>query len=146
MSTVTDPTTAPLLDADYWVANVRQPVRFSQAITTAAHEHATFIEISPHATMAQPISATLEGVAHHHSIGTLARDTDDTITFHTNLNATHTIHAPETEHAPEPHPILPTTPWHHTRHWIAPRPLRRWGERARRWGPTGWFRRNGIAS
>ena len=130
ISTVTDPTTAPLLDADYWVANVRQPVRFSQAITTAAHEHATFIEISPHATMAQPISATLEGVAHHHSIGTLARDTDDTITFHTNLNATHTTHAPETEHAPEPHPILPTTPWHHTRHWITPRPLRRWGERA----------------
>ena len=26
----------PLLDADYWVANVRQPVRFSQAIAAAA--------------------------------------------------------------------------------------------------------------
>jgi phthiocerol/phenolphthiocerol synthesis type-I polyketide synthase B len=129
ISTVTDPRTPPVLDADYWVANVRRPVRFSQAITTAAQDHATFIEISPHATMAQPISNTLEAVTHHHSIGTLARDTDDTITFHTNLNTTHTTYPPETEHAAEPHQALPTTPWHHTRHWVEVRPLRRSGER-----------------
>ncbi|TFV57979.1 SDR family NAD(P)-dependent oxidoreductase, partial [Mycobacterium sp. PS03-16] len=56
-------------------------------------------------------------------VGTLARDTDDTLTFHTNLNTTHTTHPPQTPHPPEPHPQLPTTPWHHTRHWIefAPR-------------------------
>ena len=35
-STVAEDTTAPLLDADYWVANVRQPVLFSQAIVAAA--------------------------------------------------------------------------------------------------------------
>ena len=34
ISTVQD-TTTPLLDANYWVANVRQPVRLRQAITTA---------------------------------------------------------------------------------------------------------------
>ena len=55
---------------------------------------------------------------HHHSIRTLQRDTDDTLTFHTNLNATHTTHPPQTAHPPEPHPALPSTPWHHTRHWI----------------------------
>ena len=55
--------------------------------------------------------------AHHHSVGTLQRDTDDTLSFHTNLNTTHTTHPPHTDHPPEPHPVLPTTPWHHTRHW-----------------------------
>ncbi len=115
LSTVAEPTTAPVLDADYWVANVRRPVRFSQAITAAAEDHGTFIEISPHATMAQPISDTLEAVTHHHSIGTLARDTDDTITFHTNLNATHTTHPPQTEHDPEPHAVA-------AHHALAPHP------------------------
>ena len=52
-----------------------------------------------------------------HSFGTLARDTDDTLTFHTTLNATFTSHAPETLHAGEPHTPLPVTPWHRTRHW-----------------------------
>ena len=56
--------------------------------------------------------------AHHHSIGTLQRDTHDTLTFHTNLNTTHTSNPPATQHPPEPHPVLPTTPWHHTRHWV----------------------------
>ena len=58
--------------------------------------------------------------AHHHSIGTLWRDSDDTIGFHTNLNTIHTGQPPRTPHPPEPHPVLPTTPWHHTRHWITP--------------------------
>ena len=36
------------------------------------------------------------------------------MSFHTNLNTTHTTHPPVTDHVPEPHPVLPTTPWHHT--------------------------------
>ncbi|MGO9030769.1 SDR family NAD(P)-dependent oxidoreductase, partial [Mycobacterium sp.] len=39
-------------------------------------------------------------------------------TFHTNLNTAHTTVAPQTPHPPEPHPVLPTTPWQHTHHWI----------------------------
>ena len=77
ISTVED-TTTPLLDANYWVANVRQPVRLSQAITTAAADHAMFVEISPHPTLTQAVSETLGEEVHHHSVGTLARDTDDT--------------------------------------------------------------------
>ena len=77
----------------------------------------TFVEVSPHPLLTHAISDTLGGT-HHHSIGTLQRDTHDTLTFHTNLNATHTIHPPHTEHPPEPHPLMPTTPWHHARHWI----------------------------
>src|SRR5262245_58097109 len=36
---------APAFDAGYWVANLRNPVRFSQAIAAAAADHATFVEI-----------------------------------------------------------------------------------------------------
>src|SRR6476661_4238405 len=119
-STVTgDATTAPLLDAEYWVANVRQPARLSQAVTAAAADHATFVEISAHPILAHAITETLES-AHHHSIGTLWREGDDTIGFHTNLNTVHTGPPRTAPHPPEPHPVLPSAPWHHTRHWITP--------------------------
>jgi phthiocerol/phenolphthiocerol synthesis type-I polyketide synthase B len=110
--------TAPLLDAEYWAANVRQPARVSQAIMAAAQEHATFIEISAHPILTHAVSDTLESVTHHHSVGTLLRDGDDTVSFHTNLNSIHTSQPPQTPHPHEPHPVLPTTPWHHTRHWV----------------------------
>jgi phthiocerol/phenolphthiocerol synthesis type-I polyketide synthase A len=111
---------AMLFDADYWSANLRNPVRFSDAIATAAADHGTFVEVSPHPVLTYAISDTLAEV-HHHSIGTLQRDTHDTLTFHTNLNATHCVRPPNTDHPPGPHPVIPTTPWHHTRHWITTR-------------------------
>ncbi|KUI31921.1 polyketide synthase [Mycobacterium sp. IS-1742] len=119
VSTVDDTISTPLLDANYWVANVRRPARLHQAVSAAAADgHTTFIEVSPHPILTHAIAETL-GDGHHHAIGTLARDTDDTHTFHTNLNTTHTTRPPVTPHAPEPHLQLPTTPWHHTRHWFA---------------------------
>ncbi|MCV7152022.1 type I polyketide synthase [Mycolicibacterium pyrenivorans] len=127
LSTVADPGSSPVLDADYWVANVRRPVKFSQAITAAAADHGTFIEISPHSTLGQPIANTLAAETDVLTIGTLARDTDDTVTFHANLNATHTTRPPHTVHHGEPHVVLPATPWHHTRHWVDVRPVRRAG-------------------
>ncbi|HEU4362420.1 MAG TPA: KR domain-containing protein, partial [Mycobacterium sp.] len=84
----------------------------------AAADHTTFIEISPHPILTHSITETLES-NHHHSIGTLWRDGDDTVVFHTNLNSTHTIEPPETPHHHEPAPVLPHTPWQHTRHWIS---------------------------
>jgi phthiocerol/phenolphthiocerol synthesis type-I polyketide synthase C len=106
-------------DADYWVANLRNPVRFTQAVAAAGPHHARFIEVSPHPLLTHAISETLTE-HHHHAIPTLVRDTDDTVTFHTNLNAVHTTSPPPTDHPPEPHPTIPTTPWHHTHHWITP--------------------------
>jgi len=120
LSTVTDPSadggSEPTLDADYWVANVRQPVRFSQAVTTAGQEIGTFIEVSPNPILTYAVSDTLAS-GQHRSLGTLTRDADDTLTFHTALNATCTNHAPATLHLGEPHTELPITPWHHTHHW-----------------------------
>ena len=95
-STVAEAATAPLLDAEYWVANVRQPALLSQAITAAGTDHATFVEISAHPilTHADQRNAGVDG--HHHSVGTLWRDGDDAVSFHTNLNTTHTSQPPQT--------------------------------------------------
>jgi phthiocerol/phenolphthiocerol synthesis type-I polyketide synthase A len=117
ISTVADTAGTPTLDAEYWVANVRQPVRLHQAISAAAEQCATFVEISPHPALTHAVTETLESV-HHHSIGTLSRKGDDTVSFHTNLNSTHVMRPPTLPHPPEPHPVLPNTPWHHTQHWI----------------------------
>ncbi len=115
--------TQPVFDAEHWATNMRNPVRFAQAIAAAGVDHHTFIEISAHPLLTQAIIDTLTSTQHgakYLAVGTLARDTDDTITFHTNLN---TAQPPQTPHPPGPHPVLPTTPWQHTRHWIsAPAP------------------------
>ncbi|MEI6252458.1 MAG: type I polyketide synthase [Mycobacteriaceae bacterium] len=104
-------------DAEHWVANLRNPVRFTQAVAAAGAQHAVFVEVSPHPLLSYAVDQSLEGV-HHHTLGTLQRDTNDTFTFHTNLNATHTVRPPEAPHPAEPRTALPTTPWHHTRHWL----------------------------
>ena len=120
ISTVDGADAAPQFDADYWVANLRNPVRFADAVAEAGASHCTFVEISPHPLLTRAISDTLDasGNAHHHSLGTLLRDAHDTVEFHTNLNATHTTRPPLGEHPAGPHPVLPPTPWRHTTHWI----------------------------
>ncbi len=123
-TTYADTETRPVFDAEHWATNMRNPVRFQQAITQAGINHHTFIEISAHPLLTQAITDTLED-AHREgnspkylSIGTLQRDTDDTVTFRTNLYTADTTHPPQTPHPPGPHPPIPTTPWQHTRHWI----------------------------
>lgn len=121
-STVENAGDAPQFDAEHWAANLRNPVRFSDAVAAAGATHCTFIEVSPHPLLTKAISDTLDdpdlGNKHHHSLPTLLRDGHDTVAFHTALNATFTSGPPVGEHPPEPHPALPTTPWRHTRHWL----------------------------
>jgi phthiocerol/phenolphthiocerol synthesis type-I polyketide synthase A len=122
ITTTHEPTRIPTFDADYWAANLRNPVRFSEAVAAAGGNFTTFVEVSPHPLLTHAITETLTE-RHHHVVATLNRDTHDTLTFHTNLNATHTTRAPLTDHPPEPHPPIPTTPWRHTRHWIPPKTM-----------------------
>lgn len=110
-----------VFDAEHWATNMRNPVHFQQAITAAGTDHHTFIEISAHPLLTQAVLETLHTVQHgskYSCVGSLQRDNDDTITFRTNLNTVRTSHPPQTPHPPEPHPQIPTTPWHHTHHWI----------------------------
>src|SRR5262249_24104059 len=122
--TYEDLSASPVFDAEHWATNMRNPVHFQQAITAAGTDHHTFIEISAHPLLTQAILETLHTAQHgskYASVGTPQRDTDDTITFRTTLKPVRTTHPPQTPHPAEPHPQLPATPWHHTRHWITPR-------------------------
>ena len=133
-TTYEDLDSRPVFDAEHWAINMRNPVRFQQAIAHAfrgsERPNHTFIEISAHPLLTHAISETLaarqdsaegenDSSVDYLSIGTLQRDAHDTLTFHTNLNTTHTTRPPQTPHLPEPHPALPRTPWQHTRHWIS---------------------------
>ena len=103
-----------VFDADYWVANLRNPVRFSQAVATAGAEPRSVRGGEPASAAGYAIKDTLADT-HHHSIATLQRDTHDTLMFHTNLNATHTMRPPQASTRRDgPRVHIPATPWHHT--------------------------------
>ena len=52
------------LDAAYWFANVREPVRFADVIGALAEAgHTVFVEVSPHPVLVAAISQTLEEAA-----------------------------------------------------------------------------------
>ncbi|MFI0736475.1 type I polyketide synthase, partial [Streptomyces sp. NPDC021225] len=67
------------LDARYWYRNLRQPVRFADAIhTLTQEEHHTFIEISPHPTLTPAIQDTTDTTDIPVTvISTLRRNHDD---------------------------------------------------------------------
>ncbi|MDZ4265004.1 MAG: type I polyketide synthase, partial [Mycobacterium sp.] len=137
-----------VFDAAHWVANLRNPVRFARAVAAAAADNAVFVEVSPHPLLGYAIKDTLADT-HHHSIGTLQRDANDTLTFRTNLNATHTVRPPKLPHRTGPRVQIPATPWQHTHHWIQtaqkPEPLQHNGVVVSSGKPDGghheWFHR-----
>ncbi|GFG69355.1 phthiocerol/phenolphthiocerol synthesis polyketide synthase type I PpsD [Mycolicibacter senuensis] len=108
-------------DADYWVQNLRNPVRFSQAVTAAAAGHGTFIEVSPHPLLSHAINGNLESARPAGDgivTGTLLRDQPEALSFHTNLATV----APPAAAAPQPdggvgRAELPPRPWQHVRYW-----------------------------
>ncbi|WNG90185.1 type I polyketide synthase [Mycobacterium sp. ITM-2016-00317] len=113
-----------VFDADHWVANLRNPVRFARAVAAAGADKAMFVEVSPHPLLSHAVKDTLstpvaegDSARHFHSIATLHRDANDTVSFRTNLNATHTVRPPKTPQRGT-RVQLPTTPWHHAHHWL----------------------------
>ncbi len=113
------PAGVEVFGAQYWAANLRNPVCFEQAVAAAGAEYGTFVEVSPHPLLTYAIGETLVD-EHHHIVPTLQRDGDDTLTFHTNLNRTFTTSAPVSEvpHWAGCYPELPPTPWQHSRFWL----------------------------
>ena len=115
----------PIFDADYWVVNLRNPVRFSQAVAAAAEKHATFIEVSPHPLLSHAITGTLESARPRGGVqvaATLTRDNPETLTFHTQLA---TVRPPSVAAIRAASGVkriadLPPTPWLHSRYWAAP--------------------------
>ncbi|GAB1821470.1 type I polyketide synthase [Herbidospora sp. RD11066] len=55
-----DPRSTPVLDGDYWAANLREPVRLTSATAAAAEDgYRVFLEISPHPVVAHSVTETL---------------------------------------------------------------------------------------
>ena len=76
------------IDADYWVVNLRNPVRFSQAVAKAAETHHTFVEISPHPLLTHGIGETLASVSSRDQFAVTAamkRGDDETLSVHEQL-------------------------------------------------------------
>lgn len=112
---------APAFDADYWVANLRNPVRFTQAVTAAADEHATFIEVSPHPLLRHAIDGNPASAGSNGQVwvsATLNRDCPETLTFHTNLAG---VRQPSENGCGSARLVdLPPTPWLHSKYWATP--------------------------
>jgi phthiocerol/phenolphthiocerol synthesis type-I polyketide synthase D len=117
LAAAAQPRAAITMDADYWVANVRNPVRFSQAVQAAAEDgFGTFMEISPHPVLVHAISEIAPTAS---VLGTLRRADDETFEFHAGLGALIATGA-EPPAGGGRLVDLPTTPWLRTEHWAPP--------------------------
>jgi phthiocerol/phenolphthiocerol synthesis type-I polyketide synthase D len=114
---------APKFDADYWVANLRNPVRFSEAVAAAGANHATFVEISPHPLLTYAIGDTLQSTPSANRFivtPALKRVEDETLFFHAQLAALG-VAAPTGGGGR--FADVPPSPWLHSRYWIPSRSL-----------------------
>jgi polyketide synthase 7 len=113
------------LDAAYWVANLRQPVRFADTVATLLEEgYRVFIESSPHPVLTPGIEQTAEqtgrGVA---VIATLRRDDGDLGQFTRSAGDAFIAGVPVDwaswfPAGPAPHVDLPTYQFERTRYWL----------------------------
>jgi phthiocerol/phenolphthiocerol synthesis type-I polyketide synthase D len=115
---------APTFDADYWATNLRNPVRFGQAVAAAGASHSTFIEVTPHPLLTHAVTESLESLASRGDTqvtATLYRDNPETITFHTNLATVRPPSAETAENIGDTGRIVdvPPTTWLHSRYWFA---------------------------
>jgi len=122
-----DPRAEAVFDTDYWLRNLRDPVRFQQAVTAAAEDgYRVFVEVSPHPTQLYPMNETLRaaGIADALVVPTLRRDTDESVTFRLSAaallmrSALDPAVARGTLHPGARVIDLPTARWRHRRYWV----------------------------
>ena len=109
-------------DADYWVVNLRNPVRFSQAVAKAAENHTTFVEVSPHPLLTHGIGETLASVSSRDRFNVTAamkRGDDETLSVHEQL-ATLGVTAQDTDGRRRVD--IPASPWLHASYWVEKKP------------------------
>lgn len=85
------PRAEAVCDAQYWVTNLRSPVRFSRAIEALLTDgHELFVELSPHALLTASIEETATAMGRGARVlPTLLREQPERTTFHTHLAALH---------------------------------------------------------
>ncbi|MER6615751.1 type I polyketide synthase [Streptomyces xantholiticus] len=120
-----DPRTVPVLDAQYWCHNLRRPVRFADAIRTAAQDrHTAYVEVSPHPVVTQAVTGSLRGLVDAPVVlPTLRREENEQATFRTQLGALHCAGVPVNWAALYEGRALadvPTMAFDRTHHWVDP--------------------------
>ncbi|WP_337191990.1 SDR family NAD(P)-dependent oxidoreductase [Streptomyces sp. HUCO-GS316] len=113
------PVTDDLCDPQYWVRQVREPVRFADAVTALTDQGATtFVEVGPDTVLAAMAEDTLP--AETHVLATQRRDRHEAHTLLTALGALHTrgTDVDFTALHPGRHiDDLPTYAFQHHRYW-----------------------------
>jgi phthiocerol/phenolphthiocerol synthesis type-I polyketide synthase D len=112
----------PSFSPDYWVVNLRNPVRFSQAVAKAAENHTTFVEVSPHPLLTHGIGETLASVSSRDRFNVTAamkRGDDETLSVHEQL-ATLGVTAQGTDGRRRVD--IPASPWLHASYWVEKKP------------------------
>ncbi|MER6810087.1 SDR family NAD(P)-dependent oxidoreductase [Spirillospora sp. NPDC000708] len=111
------------LDVDYWAANLRNPVRLTDAVSAAAEDgFRTFVEVNAHPILAHAVGETLGGsgalVTHTLKRAPKGQETDDTLAFHAQL-ATLAAHGLAVAPPADGRIVdVPQSPWRHKRHWV----------------------------
>ncbi|APA88929.1 type I polyketide synthase [Paraburkholderia sprentiae WSM5005] len=129
VSTVTgDELAGTELDARYWWRNIREPVRFGDAIARIAQNGVRlFLEIGPHSILRTYVTQTLDDARiAGRSLATLKRNHDSAETLHHALYAmiANGANVDVDRFAPRAllsrQVALPSYPWQHERHWLGP--------------------------
>ncbi len=119
-----DPRSGVPRDAGYWGANLRNPVRFREAVDAAvADGHRAFLEISTHPVVTHSLAETLatQDIEDTVTVPTLRRDRPERETFLENLGTLHChgVRVDWTRLQPAGELVdLPSTAWRHRRHWV----------------------------
>lgn len=128
-STVTaGPIEGVLLDANYWVRNLRCPVLFSNTVQTlAADGHSVFIELSPHPVLTASIEESANDARRKlHAIASLEREKDEQVSLRSSAGRLYTIGYSLDWARLFPFPAriipLPAYPWQRQRYWLEAQP------------------------
>jgi myxalamid-type polyketide synthase MxaD len=131
------------LDAGYWVRNLREPVRFAQALEELSRSgHRLWLEISPHPVL---LAALREGMPEDVAVASLRREEDEERTLLAGLGSLYAagcavdwekVYGQRGRCVP-----LPKMPWQRERYWLAEA-----GSRGRRQAADGLGARVSPAS
>ncbi len=120
-----DPRARRRQDASYWADNLRNPVRFHQAVQAAVEDgHRLFLEISAHPVVSHSVTEAVAALPGALVTPSLRRDKPEKATLLASLAALHCHGVPVDWSVLQPagnRTDLPVTAWRHERHWVDPR-------------------------
>ncbi|WP_438021146.1 SDR family NAD(P)-dependent oxidoreductase [Sorangium sp. So ce315] len=111
------------LDAGYWYRNLREPVRFAEAVEALVSAgHRFFVEVSPHPVLAMAVEGALQGAGQPGAVvGSLRRDEGEMARLLLSLGELHSSGLPVDWSQVLPRGrrvLLPTCAFQRERYWI----------------------------